>query len=159
LLSRAFCRMANLDGSGRRVVIKDSKQVPHVFGMFVFDDMMFWSDWTNRGLLFAHKMRGDNVSMLVGTVMPPYSVKVFHGAVQKPGPNVCEATKCEHLCVPKHDGSGSKCLCADGFKMREDGSCSAECAKHEFLCPRPDQKYDFACNTSSFTAAVFLHSH
>lgn len=77
--------MADLDGTGRRVIINDDQLVPHVFGLTVFDDMIFWSDWTRRGFLFANKLTGQNPTMLMRTVLPPYSLKAYHPAMQMEG--------------------------------------------------------------------------
>lgn len=77
--------MANLDGTSRRIIISDDKLVPHVFGLTVFDDMVFWSDWTRRGLLFADKLTGQNITILLKTVLPPYSLKAYHSAMQMEG--------------------------------------------------------------------------
>ncbi|VBB30035.1 unnamed protein product [Acanthocheilonema viteae] len=137
---RDVIEMANLDGTSRRIIISDNQLVPHVFGLTVFDDMIFWSDWTRRGFLFADKLTGQNITMFLRTVLPPYSLKAYHSAMQMEVPNLCETTTCQHICVPKLDGSGPQCLCAEGFIMHENGLCEPNCMKHQLLCSRPDHK-------------------
>ncbi|VIP00453.1 Uncharacterized protein BM_BM10239 [Brugia malayi] len=137
---RDVIEMANLDGTGRRNVISDDKLVPHVFGLTIFDDTIFWSDWTRRGILFANKLTGQNSTRLMETVLPPYSLKAYHPFMQMEAPNICEVTTCQHICVPKLDGSGQQCLCAEGFIMHESGLCEPNCTKHQLLCSRPDHK-------------------
>ncbi|VDK80448.1 unnamed protein product [Litomosoides sigmodontis] len=137
---RDVIEAADLDGRSRRIIISDGKLVPHVFGLAVFDDMIFWSDWNRRGVLFADKLTGQNVKTLLRTVLPPYSLKAYHSAMQMGAPNLCKAAKCQHVCVPKLDGSGPQCLCAEGFIMHENGLCEPNCTKHQLLCSRPDHK-------------------
>ncbi|CAG9533646.1 unnamed protein product [Cercopithifilaria johnstoni] len=137
---RDVIEIANLDGTSRRIVIGDSQLVPHVFALTVFDDKILWSDWTRRELLFADKLTGQNITMLLRTVLPPYSLKAYHPAMQIEASNLCEATTCQHICVPKLDGSGSQCLCAEGFIMHESGLCEPNCTKYQLLCSRPDHK-------------------
>uniref|UniRef100_A0A0R3RR28 Thrombomodulin n=1 Tax=Elaeophora elaphi TaxID=1147741 RepID=A0A0R3RR28_9BILA len=140
---RDTIEMANLDGTSRRVIIDNDQWVPHVFGLTVFDDMIVWSDWNHRAFLFADKLTGQNVTILTRTVLPPYSLKAYHSAMQMGAANVCEATTCQHICVPKSDGSGPQCLCAEGFILHESGLCEPNCSGNQLLCSRPDHKFDF----------------
>uniref|UniRef100_A0A1I7VEG2 EGF-like domain-containing protein n=1 Tax=Loa loa TaxID=7209 RepID=A0A1I7VEG2_LOALO len=137
---RDVIEMANLDGTSRRVIISDKQLIPHIFGLTVFDDMILWSDWTRRGFLFADKLIGQNSTVLMRTVLPPYSLKAYHPAMQITTPNLCEVTTCQHICVPKLDGSGPQCLCAEGFVMHENGLCEPNCKEHQLLCSQPDHK-------------------
>ncbi|VDN05510.1 unnamed protein product [Thelazia callipaeda] len=137
---RDIIEMVNFDGSGRKEIITDGQLVPHVFGLTVFDDIIFWSDWNNRGLLFANKLTGGNATLLLEIIMPPYFLKAYHSAMQISGSNVCHNSTCQHLCVPKLDGSGPQCLCANGFIMHKNGFCEPNCKKNEILCSQPDHK-------------------
>ncbi len=63
--------------------------MPHVFGMAVANDHIYWTDWTYRyglasyhsttsysGILRADKRNGANVTVLAQTALLPYSIKV-----------------------------------------------------------------------------------
>ncbi len=80
-----FCRRSDLSGGGRRTVVSDSGSVPHVFGLAVADDFLYWTDWTYRGILRADKSNGGNVTVLAQTALLPYGIKIFHNAMQPEG--------------------------------------------------------------------------
>ena len=42
----------NLDGTNKQVVLKD---LPHVFGLSILEDDIFWTDWQLRKLYKANK--------------------------------------------------------------------------------------------------------
>ncbi|CAJ0954905.1 unnamed protein product, partial [Mesorhabditis belari] len=151
--------VANLDGSGRRTVVSDSGSVPHVFGMALADDYLYWTDWTYRGLLRAHKLSGENMTVLAQTALLPYSIKVFHPVLQPNVPNECPSKTCSQLCLispplnhtstgtlldrvlPPFAAVSSQCACGDGFRLHADGkTCESECPDGHFVCGGVDAK-------------------
>lgn len=47
--------MANFDGSDRRAIITDN--LPHVFGLTLLGEYLYWTDWQRRTIDRAHKVR------------------------------------------------------------------------------------------------------
>lgn len=48
--------VANMDGTDRRVLI--DTDVPHVFGLSLLGDYLYWTDWERRAIDRAHKNLG-----------------------------------------------------------------------------------------------------
>ncbi|KAK9885701.1 hypothetical protein WA026_012466, partial [Henosepilachna vigintioctopunctata] len=47
---------ANMDGKDRRILI--NTEVPHVFGLSLMGDYLYWTDWERRAIDRAHKESG-----------------------------------------------------------------------------------------------------
>lgn len=48
---------ANMDGTDRRVLI--NTDVPHVFGLSLLGEYLYWTDWERRAIDRAHKNLGE----------------------------------------------------------------------------------------------------
>jgi low density lipoprotein receptor-related protein 5/6 len=51
--------MVNFDGTDRRALITDN--LPHVFGLALSGDFLYWTDWQRRTIDKAHKVKSENV--------------------------------------------------------------------------------------------------
>ncbi|KHN76991.1 Low-density lipoprotein receptor-related protein 1 [Toxocara canis] len=122
------------DGTARRTVISDSHSVPHVFGLTVAGDDLYWTDWSYRGILRANKLTGDNITVLAQTALLPYSIKAYHPSLQPEGGEACEKANCSQLCLVTPEG-GAQCECSQGFHLEEDArSCRSSCSQSQFIC-------------------------
>lgn len=76
---------AFFDGKGRKIVVQS---VPHVFGVSLRGDYIYWTDWTARSVMRAHKRTGKGSVMLKGKLdAQPMDLKVVSAARQN-----CEYT-------------------------------------------------------------------
>ncbi|TKR95341.1 hypothetical protein L596_009522 [Steinernema carpocapsae] len=131
----------NFDGSDRRAVVSDPSSVPHVFGLAVIDDFLYWTDWTYRGILRADKHTGRNVTVLAQTALLPYSIKILHSSVQPVAENPCVKKGCQQLCLLAKSGSEAKCACSDGFNLNKDHkTCKSNCSKDHIVCGGSDPR-------------------
>ena len=73
-----FClriESANLDGSDRKVIIAG---IPHVFGISLNKEFIYWTDWITRSVKKANKYNGGNpVTLIDGLNAQPMDIKVF----------------------------------------------------------------------------------
>lgn len=60
---RKIIESSDLDGQNRRVILQ---QIEHPFGLTVFGDFIYWSDWHEQALLRAKKEDGANRSVVIG---------------------------------------------------------------------------------------------
>ena len=66
---------AELDGSDRRVIVSG---IPHVFGIVVLGQYMYWTEWVTRSVIRAGKYNGgDPVILIQGLDARPMDIKVF----------------------------------------------------------------------------------
>ncbi|KJH46163.1 Low-density lipoprotein receptor repeat class B [Dictyocaulus viviparus] len=125
-------------GMGRRKIISDSSTVPHIFALTVVDDLLYWTDWTYRGLLKADKLTGDNVTVVAQTALLPYGLKVFHVALQPQFSISCSSLGCEQLCLLGPEET-AKCSCGEGYKLNSDGRrCTSCCDSEHVECERTE---------------------
>ncbi|XP_072942146.1 low-density lipoprotein receptor-related protein 4 [Epargyreus clarus] len=109
---------ANLDGTGRTVLI--SEHLTHPFGLDVYGDEVFWTDWETHSIQAANKYTGQNRRTLGAGVEGLMDVRVFHKE-RRSGVNRCSKNNggCSHLCLLKP--GGRTCACPTGVRLSSDG--------------------------------------
>ena len=75
---------ADLNGKHRRIVLK-SGSIKHPFGISVFLDSIYWTDWSSNTLFRANKFTGDEEVALVIGLQRAMDVVVFHRQRQPVG--------------------------------------------------------------------------
>jgi DNA-binding beta-propeller fold protein YncE len=106
---------ANLDGSDFRVVVKDYH---HPFGVAVFEDRVYWTDWQYYVLRSANKFTGNDIRTELKSnkwQLNGLNLHVTGGLQKDKGSDPCEDNACSHLCLPR--------------------------GEHEFTCACPEQMY------------------
>ena len=113
-------------GGGRRKVVTEVK---HPFAVTMFEDSLYYTDWTHRGIVKVSKLGTDSVSKLIikDNLTRPMDIQVYHLSRQPSAYNPCEVANggCQHLCVIIPERKSS-CLCNYRFRLSKDGkSCIA----------------------------------
>lgn len=85
-----------LDASDRRSVIKMVSK--HPYGIAVFQDTLYWSDWDSKSIQSANKFTGKNRTTIIRDSVI-YDIHVYHPALQRFGRNPCLESDCSHLCL------------------------------------------------------------
>ena len=66
---------ATIDGADRKVIIQN---VPHVFGVTLYGDYLYWTDWVTRSVMRAEKHSGGNrIALKEKLDAQPMDIKVF----------------------------------------------------------------------------------
>ncbi|XP_045081182.1 low-density lipoprotein receptor-related protein 1-like [Coregonus clupeaformis] len=141
------------DGSRRYVVLKN--EPVHPFGLAVYGDYIFWTDWVRRAVLRANKYVGGDMKLLRADIpqQPMGIVAVANDT------NSCEFSPCrlnnggcQDLCILTSEGRVN-CTCrGDGErKLLEDNTCVAlntTCSSvDEFECGNGDcVNYTLTCD-------------
>ena len=56
----------NLDGSNRRVIL--GERLPHIFGLTVLGDRLYWTDWQKRAVESVNKRLGNDRQIIIDTM-------------------------------------------------------------------------------------------
>ena len=80
---------SSTDGSNRWALVSGSSIVQHPYGMAIFENWIYWSDWTAGALLRVGK-QGDNSTSFSPQVVQagltlPMVTQAVHPALQAPG--------------------------------------------------------------------------
>ncbi|TKR96498.1 hypothetical protein L596_010507 [Steinernema carpocapsae] len=125
-------------GNNRRLVIY--KSVKHIFGLSIFEDYIYWTDWTKKTVERAHKLSGKHRKTIIEfDVYRPMGIKIVHPLLQlsHKGSHVhhpCNTPgRCDNMCVPSEEEENFACLCSKGFKL-ENGKCVSDCNPTDFVC-------------------------
>nr|CAB3263504.1 low-density lipoprotein receptor-related protein 4 [Phallusia mammillata] len=124
----------NLDGGDRRTVI--SSGLPHPFGVTIFEDRLYWTDWHTRSVNSVNKFTGSGVQTISSRLHFPMDIQTYHPLRQPKGPNRCKHSNCSHLCLP-HPG-GISCACPTGFRRVSDIQCAENIERFLVFTRRTD---------------------
>lgn len=104
LLPPVSCRdkieRATLTGKNRQVILRG---VQYPYAMTVFQQDIFWTDWTERGVLRAGKDDGSGFAVLAQDLQyRPNDIHVFAASKQQSCSSSCQQFNggCSNVCVP-----------------------------------------------------------
>lgn len=127
-----------LNGQDRVKLVRD---VPHPFGLSVFGNWVYWTDWQRRTIERANKMTGQSREILIDHLADIMGIKATANYSSPiPSDNSCHESNgnCSQLCffmpmthliasAGDHFPSSTQrhiCACANEFKLSSDGfSC------------------------------------
>ena len=155
----------DFNGKNRYTVSKSFKGLGHPWRMRVFEDRLFWTDWSLEGRLSSLNKFNGNDMKTISTDLKVYmlSLRIYHPLSQPMVPNRCAGAKCTHLCllVP----NGYKCGCPTGHKLLYDGlTCANEIGSYAFVAmegrivkmalnatPQPDTRINRGCRGTAIS--------
>ncbi|XP_071953010.1 uncharacterized protein [Antedon mediterranea] len=126
-LGRISC--SGLEGEGVRVVLESEEYLPHPFGLAVFDDTLYWTDWDKQAILSVDKHTGGNIQVLHSGFQSPMGIIVAEAdrMFRNRTSNVCGVLNggCSHLCLPTSRTSDStiplySCACPVEYTLSDD---------------------------------------
>ncbi|KAK4295463.1 hypothetical protein Pmani_031983 [Petrolisthes manimaculis] len=112
--------MVDFSGTNRKAIIEE--ELSHPFGLALWGDRMFWSDWVTRTIHSADKKTGGNRQDVVKGLKELMDVRVFdraHPLINSP----CSVNNggCSHLCLLSPGPAGFSCACPTGIMLKSDG--------------------------------------
>lgn len=121
----------DLDGNNRRVLLEDV--VHHPFSMALFEDTLYWSDWTRQSLESCNKVTGkDHTTIKKESKAEIMGVHIYHPVLQPQGMNPCWGNPCSHLCLINLDRHFS-CACPAGMHLTTDSRTCKDEEKGNFI--------------------------
>lgn len=94
------------------------ERLPHIFGLTVLGDRLYWTDWQKRAVESVNKRLGNDRQIIIDTMDDLMGLKAVNLA-QPYGSN-CQSNNggCSHLCL--YRPSRVQCACPAGMKLSTD---------------------------------------
>lgn len=91
--------------------------MPHPFGLDVFGDYVYWTDWQSKSIQSANKNTGGERQILGTNITGLMDVRVFH-RTRKNIKTSCLSSNggCSHLCLLRPNGYS--CACPIGIVLQ-----------------------------------------
>ncbi|XP_078394167.1 low-density lipoprotein receptor-related protein 1-like [Cetorhinus maximus] len=113
------------DGSSRQVILKS--EPVHSFGLAVYGDYIFWTDWVRRAVLRADKYTGGHLRVLRADIpQQPMGIIAVANDTNNCKLSPCKVMNggCQDLCLLTPEGRVN-CSCREGRTLLNDFTCSA----------------------------------
>ncbi|GFO20808.1 LOW QUALITY PROTEIN: low-density lipoprotein receptor-related protein 1 [Plakobranchus ocellatus] len=128
----------DFDGSNRVVILS---QLPeHPFGMAVYGNFLYWTDWTHRAVLRINKWDGSGLtSVRKNIARQPMSIVAVAEDADDCTLNPCYNNMfgCAEICLVGKDGQ-AYCQCGIKKKLLQDGKrcvfSHVQCRNEDFVC-------------------------
>ncbi|XP_056018220.1 low-density lipoprotein receptor-related protein 4-like isoform X2 [Ostrea edulis] len=119
---------ARLDGKEVKRILHNAEQILHPFSLTVFEDFVYWTDWSSEAIRKVHKFTGEDYHQLALGLRAPMDIKVYHEQRQLHSRNKCGVLNggCSHLCLPvpvSIDAKGYACACPDSIDLLNGKQC------------------------------------
>lgn len=91
--------------------------LPHPFGLDVYENKIYWTDWQSLNIETANKINGHDRSIVSSDIAGLMDVRVFHRNRMRNLKHACNNKNggCSHLCLLKP--KGHSCACPIGIKL------------------------------------------
>ncbi|XP_022803615.1 sushi, von Willebrand factor type A, EGF and pentraxin domain-containing protein 1-like isoform X1 [Stylophora pistillata] len=111
--------MSDLDGGNRQIVLSSSAGI-HPYGLTIYQDILYWTDWNNRSISSYNATSGE-ADMVIPDLQQPMDIHVFDPSLMFLGSHSCSQNNgmCSDLCLLKP--GGYQCACPTGVALKVDG--------------------------------------
>lgn len=76
---------SDYNGENVFTVVSSSKDLVHPFGLTVFEDRIYWSDWETEGIHYANKYDGREPSVMAKYIFGTTTIRIYQKEVQPVG--------------------------------------------------------------------------
>ncbi|KAL9960408.1 hypothetical protein ACROYT_G033860 [Oculina patagonica] len=111
--------VSDLNGGNRQLIFSSAANI-HAFGLAVYKNMLYWTDW-NRKSISRNNLTSGHLDMIVTGLQQPMDIHVFDPSLIFSGPHNCSQNNglCSDLCLLKP--GGYQCACPTGVTLKSDG--------------------------------------
>lgn len=150
----SFIHRSNLDGSFREVVVKG--ELPHPFALTLFEDTLFWTDWTTHSIHSCRKQTGGGQRVVHSNIFSPMDIHVFSTKRQHTVNTPCSLNNggCSHLCLLSPVRPFYRCACPTGVQLLEDGKTCRDGATEMLLLARRTDLRRISLDMPDFTDII-----
>ncbi|CAG12634.1 unnamed protein product [Tetraodon nigroviridis] len=130
---------ATLTGENRHIILHG---VVYPYAMTVFQQDIFWTDWTERAVFRARKDGGSGFAVLAQDLQyRPNDIHVYAGSKQEMCSSSCQQFNggCSHICVSGPSGPECQCPHDGSWYLANDGKdciqdTGKRCQADQFTC-------------------------
>ncbi|XP_059055987.1 putative vitellogenin receptor [Achroia grisella] len=92
----------------------------HPYSIAVFENTVFWSDWTSQSIQTTDKLHGSaqKRGKLVTLDNPVFDMHIYHPLLMKRNTNPCHNNNCSHLCLVTSNVTYT-CACPEGMQLNQ----------------------------------------
>lgn len=122
-------KSSTFDGTDAYTIVQFAqKTFPQPFGIDLYDDQIYWTNWNAKSVYTIHKYKGNDMKPVITGLKAPRNLKIISKETQKKGTNLCGNNNggCQHLCLPVPitlKSAGYSCVCADMFHNADALNC------------------------------------
>ncbi|PZC70778.1 hypothetical protein B5X24_HaOG214931 [Helicoverpa armigera] len=108
--------------NGKHVYSLFEEPFHHPYSISVFENTVFWSDWTTNSLQTTDKLHGSAQKrnhVLLTLNEPIFGMHMYHPVLMDRSSNPCSNNNCSHLCLVTSNVTHS-CACPDGMEIENN---------------------------------------
>ncbi|XP_020626035.1 low-density lipoprotein receptor-related protein 4-like isoform X3 [Orbicella faveolata] len=111
--------VSDLNGGNRQLIMSSAANI-HPYGLAVYQDMLYWTDWNTKSISRLNVSSG-NQAIIVNGLQKPMDIHVFDPALIFSGFHNCSHNNglCSDFCLLKP--GGYQCACPTGIALKSDG--------------------------------------
>ncbi|OCT83711.1 low-density lipoprotein receptor-related protein 4 [Xenopus laevis] len=129
---------AKLNGADRMVLI--GTDLPHPFGLTLYGDQIYWTDWQSKSIEAADRKTGLGRRIVQANLENLMDIHVFHRhRTQVHSACFIDNGGCSHICLLAPNPKGHSCACPTGVNLLSDGrTCSSGMDRFLIFARRTD---------------------
>ncbi|ESP00656.1 hypothetical protein LOTGIDRAFT_112161, partial [Lottia gigantea] len=142
---------SDYEGNDLRLVHSSHADVHHPYGIAVFEDFIYYTDWKSESVRKMNKFGIGKPTVVALDLNEPTDVHIFHEYKQPQWSNRCPADHgCQHFCLPSPSDVKYSCVCQNDFNLNIDKKTCSEIRKQSL----PTEKSQF-CLFSHVIFSIF----
>lgn len=80
----SYIARADYNGLNYQTILKDT--LPHPFALSVYENVVYWTDWTLRAIYSCNKKTGQNMQVVMSDIYSPMDIHVYERDRQQERP-------------------------------------------------------------------------
>ncbi|RWS08148.1 low-density lipoprotein receptor-related protein 1-like protein, partial [Leptotrombidium deliense] len=70
------------DGSDHHEILRGHDLLTHPFGIALFENYVYWTDWRTNSVIRANKLNGTDVKVLQQAITQPFDIQIYQSSLQ-----------------------------------------------------------------------------
>ncbi|XP_044180350.1 low-density lipoprotein receptor-related protein 4-like isoform X2 [Acropora millepora] len=138
----------DLQGNNRVVVLNLPKYHHHPFGLALYQDALFWTDWSTQSV-HKYNMTSTTSEVFLYGMSRPMEIHMYDYNTITTGTTNCSHLNggCSHICLP--NPTGHRCFCPEGVPLKPGDQFTCQVAIRCAALPTPPNGWKAGCSDPS----------